>query len=336
MRFVVMGYRHGHISDVITRVKDRKDAVLLAACEEDAQTRQQLIAAKATDRVFDSYARMLDEVECDVVAVGDYYGKRGAIIAEALRRGRHVLSDKPICTSLRELDEIERLARAQGLRVGCQLDLRDGGQFRRLRRLVREGEIGAVHAVSFSGQHPLMYGRRAGWYFEEGKHGGTINDIAIHGFDAVPWITGLRFTVVNAARNWNAAFKPVPHFRQAAQAMLTMDNGCGVLGDVSYFAPDSFGYSLPQYWRITLWGADGVAETSAARPEVQLFKSGEKEPRVLPPDPPTPGGYLESFLRELAGRKDSELTTEDVFRASRVALTAQDAADRGATNVRVP
>ena len=35
--------------------------------------------------------------------------------------------------------------------------------------------------------------------------------------------------------------------KDTAQLVLTMDNGCGVLGDVSYFMPDGFGHSLPHH-----------------------------------------------------------------------------------------
>ena len=34
--------------------------------------------------------------------------------------------------------------------------------------------------------------------------------------------------------------------------MLKLDNKGGVLADVSYLAPDSCGYSVPQYWRFTV------------------------------------------------------------------------------------
>ncbi|MEZ4683286.1 MAG: hypothetical protein R2932_54665 [Caldilineaceae bacterium] len=55
-----------------------------------------------------------------------------------------------------------------------------------LRNLIRSGLIGEIHAINFGGQHPLMLDTRAAWYFEPGKHGGTINDIAIHAVDAIP------------------------------------------------------------------------------------------------------------------------------------------------------
>ncbi|MDO9540918.1 MAG: Gfo/Idh/MocA family oxidoreductase, partial [Kiritimatiellia bacterium] len=272
--------------------------------------------------------KMMDELDFDILAVGDYYGRRGSILIEALKRGKHVISDKPLCTRLAELDEIERLAKQKRLAASCQLDQRSGGIMVALRKLIAAREIGEIHAIAFGGQHPLNYGQRPSWYFEKDKHGGTINDIAIHAFNTIPWLTGLRFVRVDAARNWNARLKEVPHFKDAAQMMLTMDNGCGVLGDVSYLLPDSFGYSHPFYWRFTFWGADGVVET--AKNNIVLYRNGEKEPRIIPPDEPENRFYLQSFLREIGGQTAAgDLTTSEVIRSSRNTLLTQKAADDG-------
>jgi predicted dehydrogenase len=337
IRIAIIGHRHGHITGLIKHAQQRPDMQLVAICEDDPEARNQAVAANYGVPVVASRAELLERFPCDAIGIGDTYGRRGAIAIEALKRGQHVISDKPLCTSLRELDEIERLARAKGLCVGCQLDLRDSGLFAAVRRLVRGGEIGDVHAVSFNGQHPLMYGTRAAWYFEPGQHGGTINDIAIHGLDIVPWVTGLRFTVVNAARNWNAVLPQVPHFRDAGQMMLTMENGCGVLADVSYLVPDSFRYTLPQYWRFLFWGSTGMLEVTPKANAIVASINGETEPRTIGPDAAPAAGYLESFVRDIRGeRAGLEFTTEAVIRSSRVTLMAQDAADRNLSNVPVP
>ena len=76
--------------------------------------------------------------------------------------------------------EIVRLAAAKKLTVGMMLDMRDSGVFIKVRELVRAGGIGEIRAVALGGQHPLFTGKRAGWYHEAGKHGGTISDIAVH------------------------------------------------------------------------------------------------------------------------------------------------------------
>lgn len=335
VRVAVMGVRHGHIYAVLNAAKAREDVVLAAVCEEDDDTRAALVASGVWEQPYGDYRRMLDEIECDAIAIGDYYARRGAIAIEALRCGKHVISDKPLCTRLDELDVIAMLARDKRLSIGCQFDMRYSGHYRALRRLVRGGEIGEVHAVGFNGQHPLMFGTRFGWYFEAGKHCGTINDIAIHACDYLPWVTGLQFIAVNAARNWTTRPDRWPHFRDAAQLMLTMTNGCGVLGDVSYLAPDSFKYTLPQYHRTTLWGSEGMVEVGYNLPDLLLYRDGESEPRAITPDPDLEGGPFDAFLHEMRGSANPELTTDEVLRASRVALVAQQAADDGLTNLAI-
>jgi len=335
-RIAFMGFRHAHINDLFARAEAHPDLEIVACCEEDEGTCARLAADGKVTVTHRDFTRMLAEVECDIIAVGDYYAKRGPALVQAVLHGRHIIADKPMCTQLNELEQIAHVAAEKRLAVGCMLDLRNNGTFRTLRRLVREGALGEIQAVSFGGQHPLLYGSRPRWYFEAGKHGGTINDIAIHGIDIVEWITGERFTEINAARNWNGVLKDVPFFKDCAQVMLTMANGGGVIGDVSYLSPDSFGYGLPMYWRITLWGTGGVVEASSKVANPQLYRAGDKAMQEIQSDPPLPGGYLQAFLDEIDGKTGGlDLTTAEVLRASRVTLLAQDAADRGLTNVPV-
>ena len=209
--------------------------------------------------------------------------------------------------------------------------MRDAAGPRAVRGLIRQGTIGEIHAVQFGGQHPLMLGSRPAWYFEPGQHGGTINDIGIHAIDGIPFITGLRFTRLEAARCWNAFAPETPHFNDGAQMLLTMDNGCGVVGDVSYFAPDGPGYALPYYWRMTFWGREGVLETATNDDHLELApaKGSKVERRRLPPG--NSGGYLDAFLKGIRGesREEGELTTEQVLASSEMALRVQAAADGG-------
>jgi predicted dehydrogenase len=336
IRMAFLGFRHGHILALYKLAKARADVAIVAACEEDPATRESTAAGGLVTITHARYAEVLDAVPCDVVAVGDYYARRGPLLGEALQRGKHVISDKPLCTSRAELDEIERQARARNLAVGCQFDLRDTGLFREVRRRLRGGEIGDVHAISFGGQHPLFWGKRAAWYFEPGKQGGTINDLGIHAFDAIPWLTGLEFKTVNCARAWNARLKEVPFFQDAAQVTLTMSNGAGVLGDISYLAPDGTGYDIPQYWRFTFWGAEGLLEASFGAQQLTIWRRDAKGPESLPVPEGQPGGIFDAFLREVRGERTGlALTTAEVLRASRVTLLAQAAADAGQTNVAV-
>jgi predicted dehydrogenase len=333
-RIAFLGFRHGHVRDAFKRAGERPDVEIVACSEEDPDVRAALEREGVVKITHHEHRAVLEHVDCDAVVVGDVFGRRGKIVADALAAGRHVLSDKPACTSLAELDRIEELARNARRCVGMMLELRDRGVFIGLRRLVREGAIGEVRSASFGGQHPLFLATRPSWYHEPGCHRGTINDIAIHGLDALPWMTGLGIARVVAAREWQHGVPSASHFKNAAQLMLAMENGCGVVADVSYLSPDSMGYSLPLYWRFTLWGSRGVLETALNAGGITLYQEGESSGRTLPADASNPGGYLDSFLREIRG-EEARLTTAEVFAASRAALKAQEAADEGLRDLEV-
>jgi predicted dehydrogenase len=334
-KVAIIGFRHGHIFDILRRVQSHPELTLTATCEEDAETRRRLTQEGKVAITHASAMQLLDEAECDIVAVGDYYSRRGSILIEALRRGKHVIGDKPLCVTLKELDEIARLARAGKRVVGCMLDLRDAPVYIGLRQAVQEGRIGTVTAVGFTGQHPLALGTRPEWYFEEGKQGGTLNDIAVHAVDAIPWITGEPLARIESARTWNAGLPQFPFFNNGAQMMLSLRNGAGVLGDVSYFAPDQMRCPLPTYWRITIWGTAGVLEANLASPAIIRYAQGFTEPETIPLPPARPGGYLEDFVREIRGEQPDPngLTTETVLTVARNSLMIQEAADQGLTRV---
>ncbi len=332
-RFAFIGFQHPHIWDLVTRATAHPDVEIVACCEEDAATRATLAAGGKVKITHTDYRAMLADVPSDAVVVGEWFAKRGRVVIDALASGRHVLSDKPMCTTLAEHAEIVRLAAANKLTLGMMLDMRDSGVFLKVRELFRAGEIGELRAVTIGAQHPLLPGVRAQWYHEAGKHGGTINDMAIHGLDLVPWLTGVDFRRVVAARTWQAGPPPGSQFRNAGQFMMELANGAGLVADVSYFAPNSHGYTLPLYWRVTLWGSLGVLEAAMPAKEITLYKEGEKAGRTLPLAAPAPGGYLDSFLRELRGQPGATLTAPEIFRASWAALKAQEAADRGLLNV---
>ncbi len=309
-----------------------REVEIVGACEEDSARVQELLKAGEVALTHDSIDNLMAQSGCDAVAVGDYFGRRGNIVLAALNAGKHVISDKPICTNLHKLEEIERLTKEKKLCIGCQFDLRGSGALRTMRRLIGEQAIGEILTITITAQHPLLLGSRPGWYFEPGKHGGTINDIGVHAMDVVPWLTGRQIVQVVAARQWNARLPQYPHFGDAAQFMLKLDNGGGLLADVSYLAPDACGYHVPQYWRITCHGDGGVIETQANATTVMLVRHTDKHPQQIPADADDYEVTLRNFLDEIAGKNmPGALTTEQVLLASKKALMVQQAADREAT-----
>lgn len=325
MKIAIVGCRHGHIFALYNLIKASDRAEFAGAFEADAATREAAEKNHGMTFPYKTLEEVLADKTVDAVAIGDYYGIRGSHAISALRAGKHVISDKPLCTSLSELAEIERLATERSLSVGLMLDLRHHENVLAAKALIEAGTLGPIHNVQFGGQHPLQYGTRPSWYFEEGKHGGTINDIAVHGIDLLTYLTGQTLTTVNAARCYNAYAKNVPQFLDSAQCMLTLSGGAGVLADVSYSAPNSMGYTYPYYWEFHIWGERGMISFNVTAPGVTLCLDGETAPRTVPAATPV-GNVLDNFLNEIEG-KPTMMTTSEAIAASRATLKIQKVAD---------
>lgn len=322
-----VGFRHSHIDGLYSRMKDSDQYTIVAACEENAEA-----AAAAKERgidiTFTDFHEMMQQCEFDILAIGDYFGIRGARAISALVAGKHVIADKPLCTSLAELREIRHLAQTRNLKVGCMLDMRLNANVNAAKAVIDSGRLGEIHAISFGGQHPLSYGTRPNWYFEQGKQGGTINDIAIHGLDAIEYMTGHTITELTAARTWNAfaTFAPVV-FQDAAQGMFALDNKCGVMFDVSYFAPEKTGFANPFYWRFTIWGRNGVLEFNYAKAGCQLYLTGAEAVEEIPAATDN-SDYLQIFTQEITTGADLPFGSEHIMDVSEKCLKLQAIADK--------
>lgn len=319
MNIAFAGFRHPHIFVLYNEAITHKNATVTGAFEENAHEREKVAAERGVSFSYSSYEELLNDPKVDTVGIGDYYGKRGSMIIEALRHGKHVICDKPICTSLSELEEIKRLASEKKLAVHCMLELRFLAQAEQVRQLIAAGEIGDIKNASFTGQHHLNYGVRPDWYYKEGHHGGTINDIAIHGVDILRYLTGKNLTKVNFARTWNAFADKEPQFRDCGQFMADMD-GMAVMADVSYAAPKC--PDLPTYWDFYLWGSLGMINFRCADNNISIYKDTKE---VITCEK-KPFSFIDCLSDELCGRS-SVISTAEVLESARQTLTVQAFAD---------
>lgn len=335
MNLVFVGFKHRHTGAIYQEAMENPDITVLGAWE-DTEAGRALADGTGLQFNYPTFESVLADDNVDAICLGGCYGERGGEAIAALKAGKHVYADKPVCTSLSEIDEIERLAKEKNLKVGCYLTMRFSAGIRNIREMITDGTLGEIGCINVTGQHPLQYGSRPMWYFENGKHGGTINDIAIHAVDLVRFITGYGLRNVTAARTWNHFAKEVPEFKDCGQFMVELENGAGFTGDVSYAAPASCGFALETYWRMTFWGTKGVAEyklkgagkagidaDDAALLQVALDGSDGFAP-VEKKKYDTTG--LGEFVKEINGETNLLIDTAEVIQTSREVLTIQAAA----------
>ena len=99
IRLLFNGFRHSHINALYKKAIESDAFDVIGCIEENSTARAEAeknLGIKFSDKSYDEW---LSDPEVDAVAVGNAYGERGNVILKALRVGKHVIADKPICIS---------------------------------------------------------------------------------------------------------------------------------------------------------------------------------------------------------------------------------------------
>ena len=86
--------------------------------------------------------------------------------------------------------------------------------------------------------------------------------------------------------------------------------------------------TMPLYWRTTFWGREGVIEIATTKKEITVIGAQDKEMRQEELPAVEKGGYLRSFLDDIAGKKPAnDLDTAAVLGSIKNAIKIQEAAN---------
>jgi predicted dehydrogenase len=110
---------------------------------------------------------------------------RPALLAKAIRAGKHVYCEKPIATNLNEAVEIARLAQKSGLKNGAVQDKLFLPGLRKLDMLRRAGFFGRMLSVRLEFGYWVFEGdlqpiQRPSWNYRKEDGGGMILDMMCH------------------------------------------------------------------------------------------------------------------------------------------------------------
>ena len=171
----------GGISEFHLRAYRDMGLEVVALCDREiarAEKRRTEFFPAAT--VTDDFRTVLARADVEVVDVALHPGPRITVIEEALRTGKHVLSQKPFVLDLAEGERLAALAAARGVKLAVNQNGRWAPHLSYLATAVRAGVIGEVASVDVTLQWDHTW--TAGTPFEEIHHL-VLFDFGIHWFD---------------------------------------------------------------------------------------------------------------------------------------------------------
>jgi predicted dehydrogenase len=161
----------------------------------DGEYAKRLAAQFAVPRVEAEYGKLLEDSSIDAVHICAPNDQHMPMALAALEAGKHVVCEKPLCTTVDEARKLVAAAAKAGRRNCLNHNLRYYPLVQQIRRLREAGELGEILVVQGTySQDWLLYDTDYNWRVEE-KEGGALRcmaDIGSHWFDMAEHVTGER------------------------------------------------------------------------------------------------------------------------------------------------
>jgi predicted dehydrogenase len=268
------------------------------------------------ERAYGSFAELFereavrsDRMEAVAIVTPNYM--HFPIAEMALRRGFHVICDKPLAMTSAEAGALARLAKETGLVFAVTYNYTGYPMVRQARTMVAQGEIGDVRVVQV--EYPQAWltdlleatgQKQAAWRTDPARSGagGCIGDIGTHAFNLACFVTGLRPTAVLAELS---TFVSGRQLDDNVHMLLRFDGVARGMLWASQVAPGN-----ENALRLRVYGAKGGLEwaqedpnhlwfTPQGKPKQLITRGGDgaspEAQRVTRTPSGHPEGYLEGF-----------------------------------------
>jgi predicted dehydrogenase len=151
-------------------------------------------------KVYDDYEKLLDENQIDIALVCSENAFHPVVMEKILRKGIHVVVEKPLAADMRGALRIARSAREGGAKVITNWPTAWSPAVREAKKIADSGEIGRVFKFTFrnsDSQGPFSYGqlitdteKGLEWWHQADMGGGSMLDYCCYGACMSCWFTG--------------------------------------------------------------------------------------------------------------------------------------------------
>ena len=257
----------------------RTDVELTAVCRLGEEELNRVKDAFGFRYATEDYRRLLEDVELDGVVVASPHTLHYQHARVALERGLHVMCEKPMCTRVKEAQELVRIARERGLHLLVPYGWHYKEFVQEAKRRLESGAVGTIQYVlshmaspswellsggSFGGHGAEMFFEpdATTWADPAVAGGGYGHSQLSHSLGMLFWLTGLEVSEVYALMS-------APGSRVELYDAMTVRFKNGVIGTVSGAGtvPAEKGFQVD----LRVFGSEGVLilDCDRARMEVQ-------------------------------------------------------------------
>lgn len=188
------------------------------------------------DYTTNDYRKLLDDQDIDLIAISTQHNNHAKFIVEALKAGKNVYVEKPLCLSSEELRKIETTYMEEKGELFVGLNRRYAPLIRQIKKELKTDKVPAVYDyIANAGYIPQDH-----WTQDEGKGGGRIVGEAVHFIDTIQYLDGseLESLTISYAAN--------PAYPKKDNAMIHLRFKSGAVGNIIYTSMGSKKYPKEQ------------------------------------------------------------------------------------------
>jgi len=182
------------------------DAEYVAVCDEDISRARSFAEITGARLITTNPAEVIDSPDVNVIYVCVPTSGHKSLVLQAARRGKHVFCEKPLATSLADVEEMVAAVDTAGVQAGVGLILRHSPVFTVLKSLAEDATLGRLMVIAFRDDQffPIRGHYGSEWRKDRSIVGaGTLLEHSIHDVDILRWFGGkvqaVRGTVGNFA-----------------------------------------------------------------------------------------------------------------------------------------
>lgn len=173
-----------------SRLQDQSKVV--AVCDTNRVAAEQKASELHAERIYDDYHQVLNDPDVEAVDLCLPHILHAPIAIAAAEAGKHVLTEKPMATSMAEAVSMVEAASAAGTMLMVGQNQRYMPEFELLRSRLQEGLIGRITAARTDCNQYLAGILPTGhWlYSREQAGGGVVISVAVHKLDLLRYLVG--------------------------------------------------------------------------------------------------------------------------------------------------
>ncbi len=321
MKVVVIGCS-GHYYSFIEALESGLEAEFAGFAKGvDDEVCQGFISAfkeKYGFRVYENYLEMLDEVKPDIAIVNSHFNLNSRITLDAFERGVSCYTEKPVATTLEDLQLLKKGYERSGVHFSAMLEMRYTPAFRAACQAIKSGKVGDV--LMITAQKSYKLGQRREFFKKRETFGGTIPWVGIHAIDWIRWLSGREFKSVDA-RHSTMFNNGHGDLETAAICFFELEGGGFASVNMDYLRPASAKTHGDD--RVRVVGSKGIVEVMHGK-AVIIDQDGERDLELSE----TVNPFVD-FLHQVESKGKCLVSAEDAFKATEAGLYARQSADEG-------